>query len=85
MHRTWGSSWIGFSILQLLMTTGTIPRTKAPPFPPWVFWFIALAWITGTIAVTAKNLALTLTLGTLYLGPIFAALVNLLGSSPGMG
>ena len=49
------------------------------------FWFIALAGITimGTIAATAKNL--TLTLGTLSLGSIFAALAQLMGSSPGLG
>jgi succinate-acetate transporter protein len=87
MHGTWGSFWIGFGILQLLMATGTIPPNEGSSFPALGFWFIALAWITimGTIAATAKNLALTLTLGTLSLGSIFAALANLLGSSPGLG
>jgi succinate-acetate transporter protein len=37
----------------------------------------------GTIAATAKNLPLTL--GTLSLGSIFAALAQLLSSSPGTG
>ncbi len=36
MHGTWGSFWIGFGILQLLMATGTIPRIQAPPSPPWI-------------------------------------------------
>jgi uncharacterized protein len=39
----------------------------------------------GTIAATTKNQALTLTLGTLSLGSIFAALEELLGGSAGMG
>lgn len=86
MHGTWGSFWIGFGILQLLMATGTIPPNAGSSFPALGCWFIALAAITimGTIAATAKNLALTLTLGTLSLGSIFAALALLLGSSPGV-
>ena len=87
MHGMWGSFWIGFGILQLLIATATIPPNEGSSFPALGFWFIALAWITimGTIAATANNLALTLTLGTLSLGSIFAALAQLLGSSPGMG
>ena len=69
------------------MATGTIPPNAGSSFPALGCWFIALAAITimGTIAATAKNLALTLTLGTLSLGSIFAALALLLGSSPGVG
>jgi succinate-acetate transporter protein len=87
MHGTWGSFWIGLGILQLLIATGTIPPNDGSSFPALGFWFVALAAITimGTIAATAKDLALTLTLGTLSLASIFAALANLLGSSPGMG
>lgn len=87
MHGTWGSFWVGFGILQLLMATGTIPPNTGSSFPALGYWFIALAAITimGTIAATAKNLALTLTLGTLSLGSILAALAFLLGSSPGVG
>jgi uncharacterized protein len=87
MHGTWGSFWIGLGILQLLIATGTIPLNDGSSFPALGFWFVALAAITimGTIAATAKDLALALTLGTLSLASIFAALANLLGSSPGMG
>jgi succinate-acetate transporter protein len=87
MHGTWGSFWVGFGILQLLMATGTIPPNTGPTFPALGFWFIALAAITimGTIAATAKNLVLTLTLGTLSMGSIFAALANLLGGAPAAG
>ncbi len=87
MHGTWGSFWVGFGILQLLMATGTIPANTGPTFPALGFWFIALAAITimGTIAATANNVALTLTLGTLTLGSIFAALAQFLGAAPGVG
>jgi succinate-acetate transporter protein len=87
MHGTWGSFWIGFGILQLLMATGTIPAPDGSSFPALGYWFIALPAITimGTIAATAKNLALTLTLGTLSLGSIFAALAQFLGAAPGVG
>jgi len=87
MHGTWGSFWVGFGILQLLMATGTIPPNTGPTFPALGYWFIVLAAITimGTIAATAKNLALALTLGTLSSGSIFAALAQLFDSSPGMG
>jgi succinate-acetate transporter protein len=78
MHGTWASFWVGFGILQLLMATGTIPPNTGPTFPALGIWFIALAaiTITGTIAATAKNLALTLSIGS-----IFAALANLLGGA----
>lgn len=87
MHGMWGSFWVGFGILQVLMATGTVPAPQGSSFPALGYWFIALAAITimGTIAATAKNLALTLTLGTLSLGSILAALAFLLGSAPGVG
>jgi succinate-acetate transporter protein len=85
MHGTWGSFWIGFGILQLLLAIGMIPPNEGSSFPALGYWFIALAAITimGTIAATAKNLMLTL--GTLTLGSLFAALAQFLGSSPGIG
>jgi succinate-acetate transporter protein len=87
MHGTWGSFWVGFGILEVLMATGTIPAPEGSSFPALGYWFIALSAITimGTIAAAAKNLALTLTLGTLSLGSISAALAFLLGSAPGVG
>jgi succinate-acetate transporter protein len=87
MHGTWGSFWVGFGILEVLMATGTIPAPEGSSFPALAYWFIALSAITimGTIAAAAKNLALTLTLGTLSLGSISAALAFLLGSAPGVG
>src|SRR5215212_6210220 len=62
MHGMWGSFWIGFGILQLLMATATIPPNEGSSFPALGYWFIALAAITimGTIAATSKTLALSL-------------------------
>ena len=67
MHGTWGS------LLDRLRHPPTAnghrhdPPNAGSSFPALGCWFIALAAITimGTIAATAKNLALTLTLGTL--------------------
>src|SRR5215204_6878544 len=65
MHGMWGSFWIGFGILELLIAAGTIPPNPGA-FPAFGYWFIALAAITlmGTIAAAAENVALTLVLGT---------------------
>jgi uncharacterized protein len=84
MHGTWGSFWIGLGVLQVLMAPGTVSSNEGSSFLALGFWFIALTWITivGTIAAT-KNLALTL--GTLSLGSIFAALAEFSGGSPGLG
>jgi succinate-acetate transporter protein len=86
MHGMWGSFWIGFGLLELLIAAGTIPANEVA-FPAFGYWFIALAAITlmGTIAAAAENLALTLVLGTLTAGSVAAAIAELIGSSPGQG
>jgi len=85
MHGMWGSFWVGFGILELLLVTGTLTRPR--PFTELAYWFVALAAITlmGTIAAAAENLALTSVLGTLTLGSIAAALAEFVGSTPGHG
>ena len=86
MHGMWGSFWIGFGLLELLIAAGTIPANEGA-FPAFGYWFIALAAITlmGTIAAAAENLALTLVLGTLTAGSAVTAIAELIGSSPGQG
>ena len=86
MHGMWGSFWIGFGILELLIAAGTIPPNPGA-FPSFGYWFIALAAITlvGTVAAAAENVALTLVLGTLTAGSVAAAVAELIGSSPGQG
>jgi succinate-acetate transporter protein len=68
MHGTWGSFWLGYGILFLLVALKVL--TPPTPFVALGFWFIALAAITwsGTLAAIAENAGLTLVLGTLAAG-----------------
>ena len=86
MHGMWGSFWVGFGLLELLIAAGTIPPNEGS-FPGFAYWFIALAAITlmGTIAAAAENLALTLVLGVLTAGAGVAAIAEFLGTPPGQG
>ncbi len=84
MHGMWGSFWIGFGLLELLIAAGVVPPNEGS-FPAFAYWFIALAAITlmGTIAAAAENLALTLVLGVLTAGAGAAAIAEFLGTPPG--
>ncbi len=86
MHGMWGSFWIGFGLLELLIAAGVIPPNEGS-FPGFAYWFIALAAITlmGTIAAAAENLALTSVLGVLTAGAVAAAIAEFLGTPPGEG
>lgn len=86
MHGMWGSFWIGFGILELLIAAGVIPPNEGS-FPAFAYWFIALAAITlmGTVAAAAENLALTSVLGVLTAGSVAAAIAEFLGTPPGEG
>ena len=71
MHGIWGSFWLGYGVLQILLATHVLP-------PPAVwyhdasfgYWFFALAIVTasGALAALAENLGVFLTLGTLATG-----------------
>lgn len=68
VHTTWGSFWIGWGILQLLVAThvlAAIPLGMASP--TMAFWFIALTLVTwfGMLGALAQNAGIFLTLGTL--------------------
>ncbi len=84
MHGMWGSFWVGFGLLELLIAAGVIPPNEGS-FPGFAYWFIALAAITlmGTIAAAAENLALTAVLGVLTAGASAAAIAEFLGTAPG--
>ena len=86
MHGMWGSFWVGFGLLELLIAAGVIPPNEGS-FPGFAYWFIALGAITlmGTIAAAAENLALTLVLGVLTAGTGAAAIAEFLGTPPGEG
>jgi succinate-acetate transporter protein len=68
MHGMWGSFWIAYGILFLLVATGAL--TAPTPFVALGFWFIPLAAITfaGAVAASAENLGLVAVLGTLAAG-----------------
>lgn len=75
MHGMWGSFWLGYGLLFLLVATGHLaPGTTMDQ--ALAFWFIALAAITisGTLGALAEGkLAVTAVLATLAAGSAFAA------------
>jgi succinate-acetate transporter protein len=68
MHGTWGSFWLGYGLLYLLLATGALPGPA--PASALGYWFIALAAITwsGTLAAMGENIGLGLVLLTLAAG-----------------
>lgn len=84
MHGMWGSFWIAWGMLELLMATGTIPMpaTAATYFPAFGFWFIMLALITliGAIAAIPRGIGMIGTLGCLSAGSALLAAAFLSGS-----
>jgi succinate-acetate transporter protein len=72
MHGMWGSFWIAFGILNLLILTGQVPDVVpgTASQPAFAMWFYALAAITvmGALAALAENLGLVVVLGTLATG-----------------
>lgn len=83
MHGMWGSFWLAFGLLNLLVATGqvTTGRTMDTAFG---MWFVALAAITasGTLgALVEGSLGVTAVLGTLTAGSVLAAVGLLKGST----
>jgi len=81
MHGMWGSFWLAYGILNLLVAVG-VYALPAGTFPELGFWFIALAVITalGALAAVAESLGLTTVLTTLAVGAGFLALHYLTGA-----
>lgn len=70
MHGTWGSFWLGFGILNLLISAGLLTMPK-PQFVPLGFWFIPLTVITFLAAIGAtmgENLAMASVMHVLWAG-----------------
>jgi uncharacterized protein len=78
MHGTWGSFWIAFGILNVLVVTGKLPNNAAGSVsdPAFALWFYTLAAITavGALAAIAENMALFAVLGTLATGSALLAI-----------
>lgn len=68
VHTAWGSFWVGWGTLQILVTVGLLPAIPlGAANPSFAFWFIALTLVTawGALAALAQNLLLFVTLGVL--------------------
>ena len=87
MHGTWGAFWIGFGVLFLLVSTGTLTLTGESAFDSFGFWFFALAVITafGVVAATFESLALTAVLALLAVGAAFLGIGYNVESPPTAG
>jgi uncharacterized protein len=81
-HGTWGSFWIAFGILNLLILDGklTAPGLLSPEMG---YWFIVLAAITWmcTLAGFAESLGLGSVLGVLAIGSTLEAIARLTGTA----
>ncbi|MGH3051144.1 MAG: acetate uptake transporter family protein [Gaiellaceae bacterium] len=76
MHGMWGSFWLGYGLLFLLVATGQLAPGHTMDMA-LAFWFIALAAITtsGMLgALVEGNGAVTAVLGTLAAGSALAAI-----------
>lgn len=84
MHGMWGSFWLAYGLLYLLVAVGaiTVPAPGAT-FTELGYWFLALAVITvfGTIAALGESLGLFAVLLPLAVGSALAAIGNLVGST----
>jgi succinate-acetate transporter protein len=76
VHGAWGSFWIGWGVLQLLVATHVLaPIVFGQSSPAFAFWFIALALVTGSVALAglAQNLGVFFVTGVLAVGSGFTA------------
>lgn len=82
MHGMWGSFWLAYGILNLLIGLGVVAEPTGT-VTPLGFWFLALGGITvfGALAALAESLALFTVLGTLATGAGFIAVHYLTGGS----
>jgi succinate-acetate transporter protein len=82
MHGMWGSFWMAFGTLWMLVSAGkvTIPANGAA-FPALGYWFIVWAAITwaGTMAASAASSVVASALGVLAAGSIVTAIAELAG------
>lgn len=75
-HTAWGAFWIGWGILELLVTTHVVAAIPlGVSSPSFAFWFIALTLVTfwAALGALAQNMGLFLTLGTLTAGAALTA------------
>ena len=76
VHTAWGSFWVGWGILELLVTMHVLPPIPlGATSPSFAFWFIALTLVTsfGALGALAQNMGVFITLGTLSAGSALTA------------
>jgi uncharacterized protein len=81
MHGMWGSFWMAYGLLFLLVAVGAVTVPAAGAFPELGYWFLVLAVITGLgmFAALAENVGLVATLLTLAVGAALFAVHYLTG------
>jgi len=81
VHGMWGSFWMAFGILALIMTANKAPEPTTPFVPALGFWFVVLAAITWVCvgASAAENKALMSTLIFLAAGSTISAVALFTG------
>jgi uncharacterized protein len=83
MHCLWGSFWIAYGLLFVLMLNGKVTIPGVGVGQALGFWFIVLSVITaaGAFAATAESTGMAITFGVLTLASICLCLGNLLTST----
>ena len=68
VHTAWGSFWLGWGVLQILVSLGVVaPILSGTAQPAFAMWFVGLTLVTGScaLAALAQNAGLFLTLAAL--------------------
>lgn len=86
MHGMWGSFWIAFGILELLLAIGVLQSVEGD-FVEFGYWFVVLSAVTfaGAMAAHGENIAIAVVLHTLWAGAALLALANFVGAEAGSG
>ncbi len=82
VHGTWGSFWLAFGILNLLILDGKIaaPALLSPELGYWFIVLAAITWMCG-LAAFAESVGLVCVLGVMALGSTLEAIARLVGSA----
>lgn len=85
IHGMWGSFWMAYGLLILLMSAGRAPAPAGVTFPELGYWFIVLAAISWvcTVAAAAENKALVTVITFMAAASTIAA-IGLLTGTEGM-
>jgi uncharacterized protein len=81
-HGMWGSLWMAYGVLTLMIFSGRVPTPAGSFFPELGYWFIVVAAITWacTFAAAAENKAMVTVFTFTAAGSTIAAIAYLIGS-----